>query len=432
MPRTPGCPMAGRAVCNSAAMPRAGSRCVYAHDRTCEPPSLGASRHRQPAFARLPARDGRTGRTPWQRQRQLLELARDDVWVRRADHPRRSARDRLPALRRDAACGLHPGLRVPLLAPRSGRQALRRSRRDVARIDRGRARHRHRAHPAAGAVHARRFRRTRACAEAGAFRARGRCVLALARYPACGRAAICCGSAWPSTACARCRRTQWPRCLPPCRSTRPGTSIFPNRPPRIDECLGPAWRAPGTLAARSCSGRCALDARARDPSGRIGDARPGREWRDGCDMPNHRRQSRRRIVPAGGVSRSRRRTGASDRIRTSRSRRSRSCAGSNTDSGWSRVAAMSPPARTALRWAKTCCVAFWQAAAAKAAVLRSEGSSRPTRGLDRARRRGARTGCARASRHRRGSWLFSGNPESAARGRGRRPPGRAGEGPTRR
>ena len=69
---------------------------------------------------------------------------------------------------RDAGSRLHHGLRVPLPAPRARRHALRRSGGDVARADRSRARNRHPPDPAAGAVHDRWFRRTRAVASASA------------------------------------------------------------------------------------------------------------------------------------------------------------------------------------------------------------------------------------------------------------------------
>ena len=80
---------------------------------------LARPRHRQPAFARLPARDGRHGRTPDPSRGFVLDLARDHVPLRRALRSGHAACGGHAALRRDAGSRLHQRLRIPLPAPRA-------------------------------------------------------------------------------------------------------------------------------------------------------------------------------------------------------------------------------------------------------------------------------------------------------------------------
>ncbi len=102
---------------------------------------LGAWRSRsglgEPAFPRLPARHGGTGRDARTGRRQLLDLARGHVPLRRAPRPRDLRSGRRDGLCRDAGGRLHPRRRVPLSASRSARRAVCRYRRDGGTAGRG-------------------------------------------------------------------------------------------------------------------------------------------------------------------------------------------------------------------------------------------------------------------------------------------------------
>ena len=188
-------------------------------------------------------------------ERQLLDLARDDVRLRRPHRSGRAARDRRAALRRDAQGRLHAGLRIPLPASPARRQAVCRSGGDVAGADRGGARGRHRPHAAAGAVHDRRLRRPRRCPSGSAASATtSMAICACSNACADCRNADACASASRCIRCARCPKTAM-RAVLASRVSRRDADPHPHR--RADRRSAglprAAQRAPGRMAARSCA-----------------------------------------------------------------------------------------------------------------------------------------------------------------------------------
>ena len=246
---------------NTAGSPRIGTR------RADRQRQLDRARHRQPALARVPARDGGHGRAPDQSR-----ATRSGPGARPCTaSPRASTPDTLHAVAAQLyaemlEAGYTTRLRVPLPAPRARRPPVRRSGGDVARADRRRARHRHPPDAAAGAVHDRRLRRPRAGRAPAPLRPRRRRLPAPARHAVRGRRRTACTSAallpQPARGAGRgdargARRAAGRRCR--CTSTSPSRSA------RCEDCLAMRGARPVEWLLDQRRRRRALDAGARHP-----------------------------------------------------------------------------------------------------------------------------------------------------------------------
>ena len=244
----------------------------------------------------------------------------------------------------NARSRLHHRLRIPLPAPRARRPAVCRSGGDVARADRRRARNRHPPDAAAGAVH------DAAASTAARCRERQRRfghdvddLPAPARHAARGRATtrlrVGCALAQPARGAGRgdargARRAAG--AIRRCTSTSPNRSAKCRTASRMRGARPVEW----LLANADVDARWTLvHATHLDRRGSAGHRRAAAR----------RSRSARPPKPTSAMACSRcARTsmpaarGASARIRTSRCRRSRNCAGSNTASAWSRAIATSP------------------------------------------------------------------------------------------
>ena len=297
----------------------------------------GPARHAEPAQPRLPARHGRARRAPGAGRGLVLDLARGDVPLPRADRARGAARRSPPSS--TSRCWRRATPRSAssttcTTSPTGGAYA------DPAELSlgdpRGAARDRHRPHPSAGALHGRRLRRRAAGAGPAPLPARPRRLRPAARAAARARsrATPICGSASRRIRCARCRTRRCARrsaCWTGSTRTRRSTSTSPSRRGRS------ATASPGAASARSriCS-RSPRSTRAgawSTPPTWTTTRR--RRWRRAARSPACARPPRPTSATACSTSRPSSppaAASASAPTATSRSARSRSCAGSSTAS----------------------------------------------------------------------------------------------------